>query len=140
MTDNELTPLQKTFIARAAIVAVVGAYETDDGDALDTIDVWNEELQAGVPDEQLVELGIDQDVIDAYRLAVDDLEKLRVVVEEHAAYAPLMAELAELHPGLTKKELQTEVRRMIKEEPATRERVAEASGVWARMGFEPAGS
>ena len=131
---TQLTNAQQVFKARAAIKEWMGAYETIDGDTVDSIDVSfsNDDEKAEV-DETLAKLGVDQDILDGYRLAVEDLEKARVVMEEHAAFGHLMQELQTQHPATPRSQLQKAARALVAD-PETRKRAAQASGVYELVG------
>lgn len=127
---TELTRAQQVYRARLAIRDLVGGYETNDGDAIDSIDISFDGGVTGIPDVVLEDLGVDPEIVEGYRLAVDDLVKARVVMEEQAAFDYLTKDLQGRYPLAPRAQIQKAARALVAD-PDTRESAAEASGVYA---------
>lgn len=130
---TKLTPTQRIYLARRAIVDALGDLE-----ALQEMEtgIWptlSELIDAGYSDSAILDWGYTASLLEGYRLARTELEKARVNVAEQAAYAVLMGELAAEHPDWTQRDLQRLVRKIIADDPDTRERAARDAGVFDRL-------
>lgn len=136
---TKLTKPQQTFVARLAIVSLVGAYKIPAGRwaglTLAGLLEGDYDLIGKVEPATLVKTdGVDEDFLAAYALAQEDLEAARVVMEEQAAFGHLLKEMQEAHPTTARAQLQKAVRSLVAD-AETRERAAEASGVYQLLGF-----
>jgi len=121
-----LTKPQQVYKARAAIAEWMGLYESISGYPISTLLSDHGELKES--DD------VPQDMIDGYTLALEDLDKATVVMEEAAAFGYLMEQLQEQHPETQRSQLQKAARSLVAD-PDTRTNAAIASGVYGKMGM-----
>lgn len=135
MTVPHITKAQSAFLARSAVVEALDGlpYEVwaDDGSPADNL---GKAIREGWTDERIKdELELSQELIDGYRLVINDLERARTIMEEQAAFGQLVDELEVLHPELTRLELQRMARSAITNR-GEHDRAVKASNVYERIG------
>lgn len=123
---------QRTFLARLAIVELLEELKSPASD--DTLGYLAEQ---GVSRDDLVavcEFAVD--VVEAYGLAVDDLERAREVMEEDTAFKHFVAKLQVDAPESSRSQLQKAARALVAD-PALRAQAVREAGLYESMGLEP---
>jgi hypothetical protein len=125
-----LTTLQRAFLARSVIAELMGTLIASNGDTLGNIIEAVPEISV---DELTQVLGFAPEEIEAFRMAIADLEKVRSAMEEEAAFKYLVPALIEEHVLLSKKDCQQQARHLIKNAPERFEEAVELSGLYEHL-------
>jgi hypothetical protein len=125
-----LTAHQQKFVAREAILEIIGGL-VDENKTNTLADYFEDNPTIG--DAELIATGgfLEEEVA-AYWLAVEDLAKARVIMEEAAAFGQLLSELELEFPSQDAPTRRRAARTLVAD-PATRTRAAQASGLYEKL-------